>query len=56
MAFKTVESILQPDPRFADLCVVENGATRRMTSHAECAEFDATKISLDADHSNTPYS
>lgn len=31
MAFKTVESILQPDPRFADLCVVENGAARRMT-------------------------
>lgn len=31
MAFKTVESILQPDPRFADLCVVENGVARRMT-------------------------
>jgi hypothetical protein len=31
MAFKTVESILQPDPRLADLCVVENGAARRMT-------------------------
>ena len=31
MAFKTVESILQPDPRFADLCVVQNGVTRRMT-------------------------
>ncbi|MGO4740494.1 hypothetical protein AB4099_28430 [Bosea sp. 2KB_26] len=29
MAFKTVESILQPDPRFADLCVVQNGVTRR---------------------------
>lgn len=31
MAFKSVENILQPDPRFADLCVVENGAARRMT-------------------------
>jgi len=31
MTFKTAESILQPDPRFADLCVVENGAARRMT-------------------------
>ncbi|WP_374252999.1 hypothetical protein [Xanthobacter sp.] len=31
MAFKTVESILQPDPRFADLCVVKNGIARRMT-------------------------
>ncbi len=31
MAFKTVESILEPDPRFADLCVVENGQARRMT-------------------------
>jgi hypothetical protein len=31
MTFKTVENILQPDPRFADLCVVENGMARRMT-------------------------
>jgi hypothetical protein len=31
MAFKTVESMLEPDPRFADLCVVEDGLTRRMT-------------------------
>lgn len=31
MAFKTVESILQPDARFADLCVVENGVARKMT-------------------------
>jgi len=31
MTFKTVEKILQPDPRFADLCVVENGMARRMT-------------------------
>jgi hypothetical protein len=31
MAFKAVENILQPDPRFADLCVVENGTVRRMT-------------------------
>lgn len=31
MAFKSVESILQPDPRFADLCVVELGVPRRIT-------------------------
>lgn len=31
MAFKSIENILQPDPRFADLCVVENGAACRMT-------------------------
>ena len=31
MAFKSVQSILQPDPRFADLCVVELGASRRIT-------------------------
>ena len=31
MVFKSVESILQPDPRFADLYVVELGAARRIT-------------------------
>ncbi|MGC2774813.1 MAG: hypothetical protein WA418_04160 [Bradyrhizobium sp.] len=31
MAFKAFENILQPDARFADLCVVENGMARRMT-------------------------
>ncbi len=31
MAFKAVENIPQPDPCFADLCVVENGMARRMT-------------------------
>ncbi|MFM0433722.1 hypothetical protein PQQ75_32270 [Paraburkholderia aspalathi] len=31
MAFKSVDSILQPDPRFAHLCFVENGAARPMT-------------------------
>jgi hypothetical protein len=31
MGFKTVENLLQPDPRFADLCVVENDKARRMT-------------------------
>ena len=31
MAFKAVENILQPDPRFAYLCVVETGTARRMT-------------------------
>ncbi|WP_106755020.1 hypothetical protein [Pannonibacter carbonis] len=31
MAFKTVADILEPDPRFADLCVIENGQARRMT-------------------------
>lgn len=30
MAFKTVESILEPDSRFANLCVVEDGRARRM--------------------------
>ena len=28
MAFKSVGSILQPDPRFADLSIVENGVFR----------------------------
>lgn len=31
MAFKSSESILQPDLRFAGLCVVENGVARLMT-------------------------
>jgi hypothetical protein len=31
MVFKSVESILQPDPRFADLYVVELGVARRIT-------------------------
>lgn len=31
MGLKSVESILQPDPRYADMCVVENGAPRQMT-------------------------
>ncbi len=31
MPFKSVDTILQSDPRFADLCVVENGVARRMT-------------------------
>lgn len=31
MTFKSVESILQPDPRFADLYVVERGVARRIT-------------------------
>lgn len=31
MAFKTVNSILEPDPRFADLCIIKNGFARRMT-------------------------
>jgi hypothetical protein len=31
MAFKSVESMLQPDPRFADLYVVELGVARRIT-------------------------
>lgn len=42
MTFKTVENILQPDPRFADLCVVENGMARRMTladHHGALAEI-----------------
>jgi hypothetical protein len=47
MAFKTVESILQPDPRFADLCVVENGTARRMTladHHAALANVGLTGV------------
>jgi hypothetical protein len=31
MIFKSVDSILEPDPRFANLCVVENGVARCMT-------------------------
>ncbi|HKR38405.1 MAG TPA: hypothetical protein VJU59_01800 [Paraburkholderia sp.] len=31
MIFKSVDSILEPDPRFANLCVIENGAARGMT-------------------------
>lgn len=30
MSFKTVDAILQPDPRFADLYVVRDGQARRM--------------------------
>jgi len=31
MTFKSVDDILRPDPRFADLCVIEQGVARRMT-------------------------
>lgn len=31
MPFKTLDAILHPDPRFADLCVVESGVARRIT-------------------------
>lgn len=31
MIFKSIDNILEPDPRFASLCVVENGAARSMT-------------------------
>ena len=31
MPFKPLDDILKPDPRFADLCIVENGTARRMT-------------------------
>jgi len=43
MGFKSVESILQPDPRYADMCVVENGVPRQMTlrdHHATLAGID----------------
>ena len=43
MGFKSFESILQPDPRYADLYVVENGASRQMTledHHAVLAAID----------------
>lgn len=42
MAFKAVESILQPDPRFADLYVVAHGVARQMTiadHHGTLAEI-----------------
>jgi hypothetical protein len=45
MVFKTVDSILQPDSRFADLCVVELGVARRMTladHHAALARIHPT--------------
>ncbi len=31
MAFKSIVSVLEPDPRFDDLVLVENGTVRRMT-------------------------
>jgi hypothetical protein len=31
MPLKSVDDILQPDPRYADLCIVERGVARRMT-------------------------
>jgi hypothetical protein len=31
MPLKSLDDILQPDPRFADLCVVADGVARRMT-------------------------
>lgn len=31
MPFKSLDDILKPDPRFADLCVVQDGIARRMT-------------------------
>lgn len=43
MGFKSVEGILQPDPRYADMCVVENGAPRQMTlkdHHAMLTSID----------------
>lgn len=43
MSFKATEAILQPDPRFADLCIVEEGSVRRMTlagHHAALARIN----------------
>lgn len=31
MAFKSVDNVLQPDPRFSDLQIIENGVARPMT-------------------------
>ena len=31
MPFKSLDDILKPDPRFADLCVVQDGIARRTT-------------------------
>ena len=42
MAFKSLETVLQPDPRFVGLCVVENGIARQMTladHHAGLADI-----------------
>ena len=46
MAFKLVDNILQSDPRFAELCIVENGVTRCMTladHHALLAGISLTE-------------
>jgi hypothetical protein len=47
MAFKSVDSILQPDPRFANLCFVENGVARPMTladHHSTLASIRLTDL------------
>lgn len=38
MAFKSLDTVLQPDPRFVGLCVVENGMARQITlaDHHTC--------------------
>lgn len=47
MAFKSVDSILQPDPRFSDLCIFENRVARPMTladHHSALAGITLTDI------------
>lgn len=47
MAFKSVDRILQPDPRFTDLCLVENGVARPMTladHHSTIASITLTDL------------
>ncbi|WP_085044117.1 hypothetical protein [Ensifer aridi] len=39
MSLKPFEAALAPDPRFADLCVVEEGVARRMTFRDHHAEI-----------------
>ncbi|MFM0210071.1 hypothetical protein PQQ96_21955 [Paraburkholderia sediminicola] len=50
MAFKSVDSILQPDPRFADLCIVKNGLIRPVSladHHSALAGITLTDLMPD---------
>jgi hypothetical protein len=51
MAFKSVDSILQPDPRFADLRIVENGVIHPIAltdHHSALAGIGLTDLVPDA--------
>ena len=46
MPLKSVDDILQPDPRSADLCIIERGVARRMTladHHRAIASIDLSE-------------